>query len=341
MTKTHEPSSTTTPIRDRWSARPGGADTRRDVDVDVDGAARAGALFQRAAVKQALGPSALSAIGERLHERRPVATRPLLVRLAVVLLLVLAGGGVVVSATLLRRLSASNSAVTPPAVPAPSAPQAGRSLRIAPVTAPAEIPEPTAPEIERPHHQIPRRDLTPPASPPALMPPPATAPPGPSAMAEEAALLGAALRALREENDAAGALALLDQHDARFAAGVLADEAGTTRIEALLRLGRHAQALALLDARAPEPTGHGRESLVARGELRADAGRHREALADFDALLGHGPAGDAIAERALYGRAACLARAGDASSARASLEDYLSRFPAGRFASRVRATLDR
>ena len=121
------------------------------------------------------------------------------------------------------------------------------------------------------------------------------APPAVSAIAEEAALVGAALRKLREQDDAAGALALLDARDARFgAAGTLADEARTTRVEALLRLGQHGRALALLDAAAPRPSGRGRALLATRGELRADAGRCREADADFDALLADDAASDDI-----------------------------------------------
>ena len=161
-------------------------------------------------------------------------------------------------------------------------------------------------------------------------------------MAEEAALVGAALRKLRGQADAAGALELLDARDGRFgAAGTLAEEARTTRIEALLRLGQHGRALALLDAAAPRPTGRGRALLETRGELRADAGRCGDAVADFDSLLGDDAASDDPAERALYGRAACRVRLGDNDAARADLDAYLSRFPGGRYEGRARAALDR
>jgi hypothetical protein len=164
----------------------------------------------------------------------------------------------------------------------------------------------------------------------------------PSAIAEEAALVGAALRRLRESDDAAGALALLDERERRFgAAGTLGDEARTTRVEALLRLGQRGRALALLDATSPRAAGRGRAVLATRGELRADAGRCREADADFDALLADRAASDAIAERALYGRAACRVLLGESNAARADLEAYLARFPGGRFAVRARAALDR
>ena len=44
---------------------------------------------------------------------------------------------------------------------------------------------------------------------------------------------------------------------------------------------------------------------------------------------------------ALYGRAACHARLGDVEEARSDLEAYVTRFPAGRYAARARAALER
>jgi TolA-binding protein len=178
-------------------------------------------------------------------------------------------------------------------------------------------------------------------SPTDVAPPPSPPPPQPSAIAEESALLGAAMQRLRERDDAAGALALLDEHDRRFGAtGVLTDEATTTRVEALLRAGAFSRALTLLDGLAPRLTGRGRELRATRGELRADAGRCAEAVADFEALLSGGTPPDVIGERALYGRAACHARLGEHDAARADLEAYLAQFPAGRYAGRARAALE-
>jgi hypothetical protein len=51
-------------------------------------------------------------------------------------------------------------------------------------------------------------------------------------LSEEAALLSHALRRLRVDHDAAGALQLLDEHDRRFPDGTLASEAAQLRLEA-------------------------------------------------------------------------------------------------------------
>ena len=114
-----------------------------------------------------------------------------------------------------------------------------------------------------------------------------------------------------------------------------------TRVEALLRLGRNAQALALLDAQELPARGLGREMLVARAELRADRGRNLAALDDFELVLSASGKADAITDRALYGRADCRAKNGDWKGARSDLERYLGEFPQGRFARQARAALSR
>ena len=45
----------------------------------------------------------------------------------------------------------------------------------------------------------------------------------------------------------------------------------------------------------------------------------------------------AWAERALFGRSACLLQLGDRAGAERDFERYLERFPAGRFAAQIRA----
>ncbi len=94
--------------------------------------------------------------------------------------------------------------------------------------------------------------------------------PAPSELARESRLVASAIAKLRQDGDAEAALTILDRHRAEFAAGALRPEATATRIEALLRLGRNRQALALLDAQSLSAKGVGREMLVARAELRAD-----------------------------------------------------------------------
>lgn len=177
---------------------------------------------------------------------------------------------------------------------------------------------------------------TPPA--PSEPPPSAPEPVVPSAIAVEQALLGQAMRMLRDGHDARTALSLLAEHGERFPKGAFHAEETMLRIEALLALGQRDEALAVLD-RAPLASLPNRdEQLVVRGELRAANRRWREAKQDFDeALKTSGlPAASAknrdIQERALWGRASARSRLGDQAGARADLDLYLRHFPGGRFA---------
>jgi TolA-binding protein len=179
------------------------------------------------------------------------------------------------------------------------------------------------------------------SAPGKALPEPSPAPlANPSALAQESRLLAGAIHKLRQERNPGQALAMLDQHRARFGArGALEPEAEVTRIEALLRLGRHDQALELLDGQVLTATGVGREMLVARAELRAEKGRCGAALNDFNLLLATEAAPDLVTERALYGRATCRAQQGDWAGARSDLEHYLTRFPSGRFANQARVAI--
>ncbi len=184
--------------------------------------------------------------------------------------------------------------------------------------------------------------VTPVRATPESIDPESRAAAAPSQLAEESRLLVLALRQLRRQQDPTAALQTLDEHAARFGqTGTLTAEAATARVEALLRLGRHAEALIRLDSLALEPVGPSRALLAARGELRAENGRCADASADFDRLLGRRSERDAVVERALHGRASCRARAGDVAGARTDLATYLAQFPDGRFATEARAVLDR
>ncbi|HTQ02728.1 MAG TPA: hypothetical protein VMI54_02685 [Polyangiaceae bacterium] len=154
-------------------------------------------------------------------------------------------------------------------------------------------------------------------------------------LARESAALERALTALRREHDAAGALALLDRYAADFPAGELRLEADVARVDANLALGKDSAALALLDRLPLEHVGRGLELRLVRAELTAtrDCGR---ANLDFDRVLASHPA-PAFDERALFGRASCRQKVGDASGSRADLETYLARYPEGRFAAAARA----
>jgi tetratricopeptide (TPR) repeat protein len=158
----------------------------------------------------------------------------------------------------------------------------------------------------------------------------------------EQALLGDALRSLRRQGDPRTALALLDDYARRFPDTELAPEASMLRAEALLGLGRNADALGVLDHLSLAGMPNRDERWVLRGELRAAAGRWREACADFESALAtpkidSGARG--VKERALWGRASARSRLGDEAGARADLTLYLRLFPTGRFATQAAGLL--
>jgi hypothetical protein len=353
-----------TPVRRAWTA----------LDGVHDDEARAGALLRQAIVREPMSDTQLAAVRARLRrDRAPAPRGARLAQIAVGLAVMLAAG--VLLAAVRRFLSWPVSEPAPPAVSVKAEPRAvhGHARRraaseveappAAPV-APAEEPIPAISEPARLVPAVPPRAPRPAraaASRPTARAPaevavdepaaPAAAPvsveqPPPSLvtsrLAEESRLLALALRKLRQDNDPAGALVTLDEHARRFGTvGALAAEADTARVEALLRLGRHADALVRLDDLALAPAGSSRGLLAARAELRAEQGRCAPAMIDFDRLLARAGEHDAIVERALHGRAGCRAQVGDLVGARADLETYLERFPDGRFAAEARATLRR
>jgi hypothetical protein len=227
-------------------------------------------------------------------------------------------------------------ATEPPAVRETPKPRAARpALVVAPSIQPASL----AP-VEPPP------SLAEASAPPALgSPRPAPAPtgpaPSPSAAASEAALVAEALVDLRQRNDARAALATLDRHAREFPHGVLETEALRTRVEAVIQLGDLKAALRILDGKTASTEALGADLTLTRAELRAAAGRFREALSDFTEVV-DGAAGPLVAggdERALYGRAVCLGRLAQDDRARADLLAYQKRFPEGRFALEVKRLL--
>ena len=226
----------------------------------------------------------------------------------------------------------SAPAVAPPPVPGPAldapAPALAHTATPAPAAAApaAATPRPTATSTAA---ALPA--LTGGAT-AALVPAPPARPP--SALALETSGLGDALTLLRQRHDAVGALAALDAYDARFPRGTLHREATIARVDALLLLGKDDQALAALRTLALQPRGRDQELRVIRGELAAPSSC-RAAVADFDRALTEAPP-TPLVERALHGRAVCLARLGDAAAATRDFRDYLRRFPDGRFAAEAR-----
>ena len=168
---------------------------------------------------------------------------------------------------------------------------------------------------------------------------PLTAPPA-AEVDDESRLVARAFRHLRSEGDATSALAALDERDRRFGAGTLASEAALARAEALLLLGRTADALPILLALRDAPAGLTPEVRAVRAELLARAKRCGEAVADFDALLAPGGP-TATRERALYGRASCRLQGPRPADAAPDLDSYLAEFPGGRFAQPVRDALEK
>jgi outer membrane protein assembly factor BamD (BamD/ComL family) len=152
---------------------------------------------------------------------------------------------------------------------------------------------------------------------------------------ENRALSGAIIR-LRRQGDAAGALEQLDDYLTRFPQGTLVTEAQGARVDALLLLDRHQEALAALNALSLRDSGRDQELRVIRGELRARVDCVR-ALADFDTLLrSSSGAESALVERAFRGSAVCHLRTGQLTRTRHDADRYLRQFPQGRFAQEMR-----
>ena len=169
-------------------------------------------------------------------------------------------------------------------------------------------------------------------------PPPAVERVEPTAASEEILALEQAVGLLRGKHDAPAALAALDDYLARFPGGVLAREARVGRVDALLMLDRSDEALRALEELPLDAHRRSTELQLIRGELRArtDCGRGE---ADFTAVLARVRTA-ALEERALYGRAACRSKQGNAGGAADDLRRYLDRFPTGAHADWARRWLE-
>jgi tetratricopeptide (TPR) repeat protein len=284
-----------------------------------------------------LPPSARARIAAVLEERAARVSAPRTLRwpAAVAAALVLFAGGAVGAAWGLvpaRRWLVHWLAVDAPAAPTPArrAPEPSAALlprTAAPAIAPAvvEAPLPVAePRRARP---------TPPAR--ARV----AAAPSEDPVVAESRLLADALQALRQRRDPLAALGALDEYERRFPSGALAPEAAAARVDALLALGRRAQALERLETMPLERLPRGAELRALRGELRAGRGQLGAALDDFSAVLAAKSAPAGVVERALYGRGSCRSRLGDVPGARADLEELLRRFPGSAFAEPARRAL--
>jgi hypothetical protein len=289
--------------------------------------------------------------GHILAQRPRHGARPLSLglRFAVLTAVVLASVATAKGTMLLWRRYVA--APAPSLAPAPVAPAARRRIPssagvdvtepaaapvIEPVVDPVAAPLAPAPVIARAPGP-PRQHRLATAS--ARAPRPAVPAAGarPDDAPSEAQLLAGALSRLRQARDPRGALALLDQYASTFPRGVLASEALSARLEAVLELDDRKGALELLDGRRAFAGRLGAEQLLTRAELRASAGRYADALGDFERLLGAlaGVASPTGLERALYGRAVSLGHLGRDDQARADLVAYQKAFPRGKHAAEV------
>lgn len=215
---------------------------------------------------------------------------------------------------------AAPTLMPPPAVESPPAHPA-RPLRSAPRSRPAPASSAAVPQ-------------------PAPQPTAAASAEPESGLLAESRLLGKALHQLHQERDAQAALGSLTAYELRFPHGMLGEEAQAARIDALLLLERRDEALSLLDRTTFNRLARGGELRVVRGELRAAGGRCGEAIGDFSWTLSHQPTAS-MAERALYGRAACRAKLHDTDGAHADYQDYIGRFPNGKFSAAAQAAASR
>jgi hypothetical protein len=261
----------------------------------------------------------------RLRTRAPRSMRLMMVRLVAVGVVIGVAGAAAAQWTVVHWFSAQTEFVARPAPASPAVPQV-----LPQPSLPRGTPTALAPEVEPV-----------PTEAPVLAPSMAAFPAAPasvgSRLGQEAASLSAALSALKAggKGNASRALRAIDQHVHDFPHGALELEARVARVDALLVLERRHEARRELSALPIESVGRKNELRLIRAELRADDDC-RAALNDFQVLVDQALP-PAWAERALFGRAACLLKLGDQAAADRDFNRYLERFPSGRFADQIRA----
>jgi hypothetical protein len=287
--------------------------------------AELGEVFRAAAREEAMSEAELARVGRRWLAGAGRRSRPMFRLFPIVLAVFTGSAGAALAQWLKPGIWEAPDVSNTPVAPVPPVVRAGTEPRKTAAPVPVQPAPALASRAAEAQSPTPRR-----------VAPIADGNPGPSGLSRESELLQRALEKLRRDHDGVGALRLLDEHRARFPSGVLALEAAVARIDALLLLGRRADALEQL-ARLPlARVGRRLELQLLRAELYAERDC-RKALVDFDAVLAVAPS--SLSERALYGRATCRLRSGDDAGARADLDQYLMRFPSGRFAQQVRKRL--
>jgi TolA-binding protein len=280
-------------------------------------------LFAAVPEPTALPDRARQRLALRLLTRASRGARFLVVRLIAIGVIIGVAGAAAAQWAAVHWLGAQHEVVTrytrvgvvdPPLVPQPSLPQ--------------QLREPEAAVPAEPAVVVPAASAAFPSTP---------APAQSSRLGLEAASLEVALSALRGggNGSAARALKAIDQHLRDFPQGALELEARVARVDALLVLGHRQEARRELSALPIENVGRKNELRLIRAELRADDDC-RAALSDFQVLVEQ-PLPTGWAERALFGRGACLLKLGDKAGAERDFVRYLERFPDGRFAEQIRA----
>jgi hypothetical protein len=178
----------------------------------------------------------------------------------------------------------------------------GRALP-EPGVQPVLAPPPTA-SVSEPRPPVPMR-RAPRQEPPLPSPQPSSVGvPEESPVSAEARSLAQALSLWRREKNGDAALSLLDAHERRFSHGALSVESKIARAEILLALTRRDHALRVLDSLGLAGLPRARELETLRGELRAEAGRCRDARADLSRVL-EGTRDDDLSRRAQTALARC------------------------------------
>jgi hypothetical protein len=193
---------------------------------------------------------------------------------------------------------------------------------------PAQIDAPIpalAPPIPNPHR--------PPAHSPRRTVQPATAVPDPSALESAELQLGLSQKS---RGDLALAVTTLDRYRRDHPQGQFVAEAALAELDAQLRLGRKADALALLRGLGDAPELPRWDELrLLRAELEAEQGGCAAALRVFE----ESSTLQTLAERALYDRASCLQKLGRFEESRRAFTTFLERYPEGRRSVEARRAL--
>jgi hypothetical protein len=266
-------------------------------------AAMAGMFLREARTTTGLTESEIHAIERRLlatRRTRPRLLVPVLVALAVLLV---TGTVMAVVGGWRPRLPMIGRSVEKPVTTQRRRPKARPKAEVTPLpeAAKATESEPAAapaPTTSRPQPRRVARVESPAA--PSI----GETPPTEGALSVEARSLADVLARWRRGGDAEAALALLSAHDRRFPHGALWIESRVARAEILLGLSRKAQALAVLDSLTLTSLPRARELETVRGELRAQAGRCREARSDLLQVMARSKS-DELGQRAARALATC------------------------------------